>query len=127
MPKRFDDVEPKFLDPLRVRSLDGPWYKLIDRMRYYSAELETTVCVPNGFVTDFNSSVLFGRYAQRPAVVHDYLYRFTSHPRIDADYTYLEALRYEGYKFYSRGPMFLGVRAGGWMAFGENEGVLDPR
>lgn len=96
-------------------------------MRYYSDVLGKTICVPNGFITDLNSSILFGRYAQRPAVVHDYLYRYAIHDRIDCDYTYLEALRYEGYRCYSRGPMFLGVRAAGWKYYGSKEAKLDPR
>lgn len=120
-------MKPKFLDGLRLRELDGPYFELIHRMRYRSDVLDTTICVPNGFITDLNSSILFGRYAQQPAVVHDYLYRMAIYPRVDCDYTYLEALKLQDYWFYSRGPMFLGVRAGGWTAYGNNKGQLDPR
>jgi hypothetical protein len=50
-----------------------------------------------------------------------------NHRRIDCDYTYLEAMKVDGYSWFTRWPMFIGVRGGGWTVYGNNEGKLDPR
>jgi len=124
----------QFLDKLRVQESDGPWWKLTDRLRYQSSYLGETICVPNGFVTDFASVPrvpvlywLWGSRADRPSVIHDYLYRMAEVSRSDADYVFYESMRADGCATWKAYPMYVGVWAGGWASYGNNQGKLDPR
>lgn len=128
-------MKAKFKDSLRVKNLDGPWWKLIDRIRYNSAVLDRQIVVPNGFVTDFASVPrypvtywMWGNRACRAAVVHDYLYRKPSkQSRYEADCVFYRTMKIEGYSFSTRYPMYTGVRAFGWLNYGTHNGELDPR
>lgn len=128
-------MKPKFCDSLRVKNLDGPYWELIHRMRYWSSVLGREIVVPNGFVTDFESVrglPPFGYWLlstpnDRPAVVHDYLYRTAEDPRKKCDETFYEAMDVENYPGYRRYIMYYGVRAAGWYFYGRRNGTLDPR
>lgn len=104
-------------------------------MRYRSSVLGREIVVPNGFVTDFESVhglPAFGYWLlstpnDRPAVVHDYLYRQANEPRDICDEVFYEAMVVENYPGYRRYPMYYGVRVSGWYFYGRNKGKLDPR
>lgn len=74
--------------------------------------------VPRGFVTDGNSVPFGFRWVFRPygrmfvpAVVHDYLLRFSAIPREDVDRVYLELGKLEGVPTWTRYPMYYAVAA----------------
>jgi hypothetical protein len=95
------------------------WMVMAD-FSYQSDVAGITITVPQGFVTDFASvpRIPFvydslGDIAQRPAVIHDFLY---SHQLIDrdiADKVLLEAMELTEIPWMKRHLIYLGVRAGG--------------
>jgi hypothetical protein len=134
----------RFIDKLRFQELDGPYVELTHRVRYRSDRIDTEIAIPNGFVTDFASVPrlpilywLWGNRADRAAVVHDYLYRFPEitfsrtrsrfEARVLSDQVFQEANHTLGKSRHVCLPMYVGVRVGGWRAFGRNAGQLDPR
>lgn len=124
-----------FKSSLRVKSLDGPWWELLEPLRYKSAILDREIVVPENFVTDFDSirklpPLLFWFFStdeDGPPVVHDYLYRVAEDPRKTCDRVYLEAMRVEDYPSYKRYPKYWGVRFGGEDSYGTHKRKLDPR
>jgi hypothetical protein len=128
------EMKPQFLSPLRTEYLEGPWRKLLEPLFYYSALLNVVLRVPAGFCTDFASVPrlpiaywLFGSKANRPAVVHDYLYREGTYGRKTADRVMLEAMEIDGYGWVTRHAMYRAVRWGGWAAYKPTPGCLDYR
>lgn len=85
--------------------------------------------VPADFVTDLDSVprlplaywLVKGR-ATRSAVLHDFLYTIQK-PREWADEVMLEAMKVEGLNAFMRRTIWLGVRAGGWHAYGKKNGA----
>ena len=127
-------MEAHFLTPIRAEKLTGKRWKLTDRLVYYSALLDATICAPAGFVTDFASVPrlpiaywLFGGKADSPAGIHDLLYRWPFVSRIMADRVFNEAMRVEGKTIFTRWPMYAGVVVGGWLSFKNMPGSLDYR
>lgn len=100
---------------------DGLPMTLYGPVVYASALLQRVIDVPKGFVTDLASipkilwNVLppFGKY-DRPAVVHDFLYRFNGVTRAQADAVLLEAMRVKMVPWFQRWVIYTGVRFGGW-------------
>jgi len=82
-----------------------------------------TVEVPAGYSTDLDSvpripfvyAWLKGQ-ATKSAVIHDWLY-FNKHDRKEADKIFLEAMKEEGVAVWRRWPIYLAVRAFGWLAY----------
>jgi hypothetical protein len=114
----------RFLTPLRVEKKNGTWV-LLDCLHYQSDAIERIIYVPRGFETDFASVPrlplmfwLLGDRAQGAAVVHDFLYRSELVSRRLADAVFYEAARVEGVDLPSSWLFWLGVRVGGWAAYG---------
>jgi hypothetical protein len=85
------------------------------------------VCVPRNFVTDFASvpRLLWTLLPQwdgygPAAVMHDYLYWAQIVPRAKADEYMLEAMRDQNVSWLKRSVVYLGMKAGGWIAWGNN-------
>lgn len=127
---------PAFLDPLRweLRKDDvgrngrAVW-ELLSPLRYVSALIYQgrpvgLVEVPTGFSTDGASVprlpgawLIAGGVANRPAVVHDWLYATQRFPRYICDRVFAEAMACEGVGFWRRGLMWAAVRGFGWRAW----------
>lgn len=96
-------LTPKFVDPLRIEQIGSngrTTWRLTDRLRYDSAVLGCRLVIPAGFVTDLASVprwplvwLIAGAEANRPAVVHDFLYVIQWPSKDVADRTFLEAMR----------------------------------
>ena len=89
----------------------------------YTTDDGWTVEVPAGYSTDLDSvpripvayAWLKGR-ATKSAVVHDWLY-YNKHDRAEADKIFLNAMKYEGVAAWRRWPIYLAVRAFGFLAY----------
>jgi hypothetical protein len=120
-------VASGFLTGLKIRAnSDGTW--MVDApLIYVSGHLNAILIVPAGFRTDLASVPripvvfwLFGDRAHHESVVHDYLYRRDSAPRVsraDADRVFLEAMRAKKKSAPLRWAMYAGVRMGGERAY----------
>ena len=85
------------------------------------------ITVPAPFFTDLSSvpRVPFvfwwwGGRAHREGVLHDFLYREDSQPKVSfsmANKVFLEAMKARGKPWYVRGPMYAGVVAGGILSY----------
>ena len=116
-----------FLSKLRVEDAgDGKW-RLTAPLRFWSDVLNDVVTVPTGFETDFESIprvpviyLLLAQSSNEAGVVHDYLYRAGSKPRVtraQADAVFYEASRCDGCNLVSSWAKWAGVRVGGMRAF----------
>jgi len=90
------------------------------------------ILVPDEFICDLASygrisRAIFDKIGQsmRPAVLHDYLYKHRPGDisRGCADRVYREALVLEGASLASAYTQWLGVRAGGWIAWNNHRKV----
>lgn len=77
-----------------------------------------------GFTTDLASIPFFARPIfrtwgkwTRPAVYHDWLYKYHPVSRSEADRRFLKGLEVEGVNWPARKAMYAAVRAGGWLAW----------
>jgi hypothetical protein len=112
-----------FLSKLRLEDTDGRKWKLLEPLEY-RARTGAILIVPAGFITDFASvpRLLWrvlppsGPYNEA-AVLHDYLYRTSIVPRKRADELFREAMQSLGVSRVTRWIMYLGVRAGGSVAY----------
>ena len=119
----------KFLSELEVKALqkmDGgrSLWQLVHPLVYQSDILLAPVDVPEGFVTDFASVpripvayLLMNDVGQPAAVIHDYLYRFATCTRAQADEVLEEALNVLGVSWWRRKAMWTAVRLAGWGAY----------
>ncbi len=80
--------------------------------------------VPIGFHTDFASipRVLRRLYPKldkhiRAAVLHDYMYVTGTLNRDMSDRAFLDVMKQHGVAFWKRWSIYLGVAAGGWVAY----------
>lgn len=110
-------MESKFLTDLETKVLDDDKFELIQPLIYFSERLNRAITVPRGFVTDFASVprvpvayLLAGGEADKPAVIHDYLYHSHEVARAVADDVFLEAMALTGQPWWRRNLMWLGVR-----------------
>lgn len=95
------------------------WMVMAD-FAYQSDVAGITITVPQGFVSDFASvpRIPFvydslGDIAQRPAVIHDFLYSTGPVARSVADQVLLEAMELTEIPWAKRKLIYLGVRVGG--------------
>jgi hypothetical protein len=95
------------------------WMVMAD-FSYQSDVAGITITVPQGYVTDFASvpRIPFvydslGDIAQRPAVIHDFLYSTSPVARSVADQVLLEAMELTEIPWAKRKLIYLGVRVGG--------------
>jgi len=99
----------------------GRW--ILSKSLQYVGNDGWVVAVPKGFSTDLDSvpripfayAWLKGR-AVKSAVIHDWLYS-KRHDRKEADKIFLEAMEEEGVPSWRRLPIYLAVRAFGWLAY----------
>lgn len=104
-------------------------YQLLANLHYYSDILGKWITVPEGFVTDLDSTprwlpavyALLREKARRSAIVHDYLYDEASNPlcisRSQADAIFWEAARVEGAGPIRGWLFWAGVRLGGYFSY----------
>lgn len=119
-----------FLGPLDVRYIDGKHWEVITGFTYRvgSSVGAKHITIPRGFVTDFASmplGILFkspGGPWDKPAIVHDLLYRrgWIEHERVrqtitraDADAVFDEAMEVAGVPGWKHTLIYLAVRVGG--------------
>lgn len=114
----------KFLSELDMmeadRDVDDGKWRLCAPLIYSSDAINRTITVPADFVTDLASVPrlpviywLCGGRANKPAVVHDFLYSNGIVPREQADAVFLEAMEVVGVPWVYRKLMWAGVRVGG--------------
>lgn len=126
-----------FLGPLRLDYVDGKTWYVVEGFTYrIGSDLgHEYVHIPEGFVTDFASIPRLlkvqwpspGGLWDKPAVVHDFLYRFayvTSDDatirevnRQEADAIFLEGMRVTQTRESAARCLYAGVRIGGWRAW----------
>lgn len=117
-------MSARFLDELELCEADddvddGVWC-LAKPLSYSSDVAGRVITVPAGFRTDLASVPrlpvvywLCGGRANKPAVVHDFLYSTGLIARDIADAVFLEAMCVVGVPFAYRRLMWAGVRLGG--------------
>lgn len=119
----------KFLSKLDVVEITDMAWEL-DQDLVYETDIGPLVQikVPKGFITDFASVPrlplaysFFGNKANRPAVIHDYLYQTNMVTRGTADAIFLEAMKVDGQGVITRYAMWAGVRLFGWMCYKQKE------
>lgn len=111
----------EFRSKLETEDVSDTRFVLLKPLVYYSAVVGREIIVPTGFVTDFASvprSVplvydLTGGEANRPAVIHDYLYVSHEVDRATADAVFREAMAVDGQPWWRRTLMWAGVRVFG--------------
>jgi hypothetical protein len=113
----------RFLTPLRAEK-SGDYWTILQPLVYMSDLARNTFVVPEGFVTDFASVprlplmfLLAGNEAHEAAVVHDFAYSRQEMTRSQADALFEEAAIASGEPEWRARLMWLGVRAGGWVAW----------
>lgn len=118
------DVTSRFLSDLELCEADedvddGTWL-LAKPLSYSSDVAGRVITVPAQFRTDLASVPrlpvvywLCGGRANKPAVVHDFLYSTGEVPRHIADAVFLEAMAVVGVPLIYRRLMWAGVRLGG--------------
>jgi len=109
---------------LRVRADDDLW-ELDEPLTYVTLDAET-ITVPAGFVTDlasipraFQNLISVNGRHRAPAILHDYLYSIRDRERSMCDDLFLEAMASVGVRWSQRWVMYLAVRIGGWVAWGD--------
>ncbi len=126
-----------FTTPLIVTPLDdGQTWKLLQPFTYEIGEEGSgrKVTVPAEFVTDFASvpRILWtlippwGGYG-KAAVLHDFLYDAAPWSRSECDSVFLEAMKVLKVPFHRRMAIYLGVRAGGWLAWRTRREEDEPK
>lgn len=125
-------MNAKFLTDLECKLIEDGWWRrtweLIAPLKYFSALAGEVIVVRAGFRTDFASVPrlplmwwLVGSTQQRPAVIHDWLYRgqkcTKTWSRKKCDQVFLEAMRVEGANLVHRQLMYAAVRVAGWRAY----------
>lgn len=112
-----------FRRPLNLEYIDGRTW-LVTEDFTYTRPTGWGIKVPAGFVTDFASVPRFfwrllpptGEYG-KAAVVHDYLYRYGTVTRAEADRVFLEAMAELGVSRFTRKVMYRAVRLFGAAAY----------
>jgi hypothetical protein len=126
-----------FLGPLRLDYIDGRAWQVVEGFTYRigTPDGEEFVAIPPGFVTDFASVPRLlkwlwpspGGLWDKPAVVHDFIYRFGYVERNDGTIRYVtrlegdgifnEGMTVTGTRVMARRCLYRGVRIGGWVAW----------
>ena len=86
------------------------------------------IIVPQGFLTDFASIPRGFRWlitgleeTRKPAVVHDYLYRYKIGSRKDADLSFRLGMRHTKTPAWKRELCYWAVRVGGWASWNSDK------
>ena len=134
-----------FTGDLLVKYLDGDGWEVVQGFTYRlgSPDGREFVSIPQGFVTDFASmplGIVFrspGGKWDKPAVVHDALYRlgyvFVSDgtirqvERAECDRIFLEAMGVAGVNELAKRIIHAGVRVGGWRAWNRHRDADSAR
>lgn len=109
---------------LRVGDQPDEW--ILDAPLVYVTSAGDALVVPRDFVTDLASipRVLYsvipvnGRH-RSASILHDWLYETQPFPRAVCDRLFLNAMADSGVRFSQRWAMYLGVRVGGWLPWGQ--------
>ena len=114
-------MKARFLTELEVSLVNNDSIWVLDSPLLYHSMIAGFIQVPAGFQTDFASVPrvpiafeLYGDKAHREGVVHDYLFRRDSLPKVaymTANKIFLEAMECRGKPRYVRWPMYLAVCA----------------
>ena len=118
---------PGFHGVLDTVQLDDGRMELQAPLIYWSLDRRSFI-IPVGFRTDFDSTplwipgfvrVLFRAQLRnaKASTLHDFLYLTQQTDRADADALFAEALELEGESAFGSTVMWVGVRAGGWLAW----------
>jgi len=99
----------------------------LDAPLVFMSDIYGMVIAPRGFQSDLASVPrvpfvysLWGAKAHREAIIHDYLYRIDSKPRVSfwiANKIFLEAMVAREKPLYVRQPMYWGVCIGGYWSY----------
>ena len=115
----------KFSDKLVVEPVgDGKNWIVYNSFSYQSDILDTTISIPQGFITDgasiprffWNIFIPTGPYFQA-AVIHDYLYRHQVFTRYQSDNSLLEGMWILHCKLRQYSIIYIMVRLFGWHAW----------
>ena len=123
------------LEPTKEAGLfDRGLWCTVEPLIYKSARFDVVVSVPVGFKTDLASIprilpityALTGGTAIKAALIHDYIYHYPVYhndkrkrlPRHLCDDIFYQIMCEEGVPKWRRNLMWLGVRVGGWFAYG---------
>lgn len=110
----------RFITTLKIEDLPGGKVRLLKPLRYRAADGRLFV-VPAGFLCDKTSSLLKRRGDHDiAAVLHDWLYSTGGVSRAEADALYREAMQSLGVPGATVWTYYLGVRVGGWKAWGKH-------
>lgn len=120
-----------FLTALDIKALPDPNMWSVDAPLIWFDERHGKITVPAGEMTDlasiprlFQNILNVNGYARRPAVLHDFLYRYSRTDagkvltRSECDGIFLTALEIEGSGAVERHALWIGVRMGGWAPYG---------
>lgn len=106
---------------------NGAWV-LVEDLTYSIGSTGIKIVVPVGFVTDFASVprplwwwLSPHDYYSKAAIVHDYLYWTQRCSRQQSDNILLIAMEESDVPLAKRRAVYLGVRAGGWVAWDANQ------
>lgn len=119
----------KFLTPLSDHQIGVRLWQLDADLEYNSDLLLSTVRVPKGFVTDYEScpvwlpviNSIFGNLTDEGAVVHDWLYYTALYPRKVADEVLRESMELiPGLATWRIAGVYDGLRLGGWYAWNQH-------
>ena len=120
MSKFEGDLRVKYIGRTEGRSQ----WMLTKPFGYTSDKYDTSIMVPEGFVTDFASVprmpltwLLAGGIGQKSAVIHDYMYVNALKTRKLADAMFYESLGVMEVSQWRRYLMWLAVRVGGTGAY----------
>lgn len=89
-------IESKFFSDLHTVDLPHPHYVRLEKPLVFYSNKVGIIVVPVGFITDLESIPLLKGTSKRAGVIHDYLCRFDSKPRVSkrvAASVYLEAMK----------------------------------
>lgn len=139
----------QFTTPLKVEFIDGEFWRLTDELSFYTSDLEYTIVVPKGFLTDFASIPRWawpiighptGPYGCA-AVVHDWIYALSAPEllgylnsyvdldpplsRKEGDQMFLDGMEVLGIEWWRKTLMYSAVRVGGNGGWGENRKKVD--
>ena len=98
-----------YLSDLITKDLDGEYNQLTEQFGFHSDVLQCSIYVPIGFITDFESVVLFRTTNKRAGTIHDYLCRIDAVPTVTkslAAKVYLEAMTTRDKLYYSKRPWY---------------------
>lgn len=120
-----------FLNPIRAEDLeDGYHRRLLEDVVYHVGGRSSTdkIVVPAGFVWDggsvprifWNLVDPWGK-ASKPYLLHDWLYNTQERSRLVSDAILMEAMEVVGVSFVKRNLIHIGVRLGGWAAWGQHK------